>query len=306
MNPSSLPFWPRHVVHEVAPPDASVLEQAPHAWLWLYGWHSDTLWDDVFAITRRFDAEWVWRGTDWEYAGPGYRAGPLLVPWRDALLKPLLDTWAPQEAGMVVLGGSAAELIPHLQRLRTISTANGDRVHMDLGNTRILEELCEALPAHRRAELLGPIHALIWPEVDTDATQWLRVDNPSPAPTMLRDNGDFTLTSAEEAFQNETSRAWFMRDVARRLTCTYPSEIAELGDEAYAQQLNVFAREAARLDITHEQDVRHYLHLRLVYPQDPFANDSALRAVLMNRQLSARQRLDDVEHRLQTHASRPA
>lgn len=96
-------WWPRHSVREVEAPDAGLLNGASRAWLWLDGSHSSTLQDDVFAITHRFDALWVWRHTDWEYAGPGYRAGPMLVPLSEPLLEHFLANWAVPQTGMSAL-----------------------------------------------------------------------------------------------------------------------------------------------------------------------------------------------------------
>lgn len=303
-GPAPVPdAWPRHVVYPVAVPDAATLAQTSPVWLWLKGGFSDRLQDDVFDLTRQFDYRWVWRGTDWEYASPGYRVGPLLVPWREVLLRPLLNTWAPEDAGLIVLGGDAEALLTHLQRLRLMTMADGNLAYLDLGNARGTETLCESLSASRRAELLGPIHALIWPAVHTAATQWLRVDNPRPSDTQLRAVGDFSVSAVEASAMGEAGHLWFMREASRQLALAYPDLAAALGEPEWARQLQVFAREAAQLNLSLEHDTQHYLRLRLCYPEAPFASDSALRAVLMNRQLSARQRLDEVEHYLQRLAS---
>ncbi|WP_430390984.1 hypothetical protein [Dyella sp. 20L07] len=293
-------LWPRHVVREVAIPDAALLDETPHAWLWLDGSHSSTLQDDVFATGHRFDSHWVWRGTDWEYTGSGYRAGPLLVPMDAALLDHYLRTWTAPHQGLILLGGESAMLITHLQHLRQITAANGDAVRFHLNAARPFEELCEALPSHRLTELLGPMSSVIWPAHSDGPPLWLRIDNPQPTPTTLLNKGAFALTVTDETALGTASHQWFLRNTAQAFAHDYPHAIEPLNGDELVRQFDIFIGEAGGLGITRERDIQHYLRLRLLYPQEPFVNDTVLRTILMARQADPRLRLSEAERHLQT------
>ncbi len=292
-------WWPRRNVREVEAPDAGLLEGAPRAWLWLDGSHSSMLQDDVFAITHRFDALWVWRHTDWEYAGPGYRAGPMLVPLSESLLDHFLANWAVSQTGLIVLGGDGHQLVEHLQHLRQITAANGDTVRFRLNAARPFEELCEALRGDGLTRLLGPMAAVIWYAGDADAPLWLRIDNPAPAPSRLQNMGGFELGKTDQSSLNAACRQWFMRDTVHTLAQSHWEAVEPLGGDELKRQLDLFAGEAMRVGIVRERDMQEYLRLRLLFPQEPFVHDTPLRTLLADRTRDPRLRLAAMEKRLQ-------
>ncbi|SAK83802.1 hypothetical protein AWB80_05549 [Caballeronia pedi] len=297
---SARPDWSRHVVQEVAEPAFAELQKAARPWLWLDGAASDTLEAEVMAITHRFDHRWVWRGTEREYQGPGYRQGPLLVPLDTALFDHFLTHWAVPGIGLVLLSeADESTLITHLQALHQIIAADGGPLRFSLAARRPLEELCEALPPHRLAELLGPIKTLSWAAEAVAPAMWLRIEAPANYTSSFVPAHAFTLTTSDEAKLDRASMAWFMRDTVRRLRENYPSQANLIDTDECAQHLALFADEARRLELRLERDVRQYLALRLVYPQESFERDAVLRASLMKLDVSARQRMMDLEDRLQ-------
>lgn len=290
--------WRRRRVIETEAPAPSLCNEPRQAWLWLDGAQIPTLLDDAIALQHQFDHHWIWRDTDWEYAGDGYRSGPLLMPLDDAVLHHFLNDWAQPGKGLILLGENGPAIVNHLQQVRQITLCNGDRVNFRLNASRTLEELCEGLSPNRLAELLGPIQALIWLEGDASLSPWLRADNLSPLPGRLFANGDFTLNSHDEAAIDAASQAWFMRDAATQLTTRYPQVVEQLGDAEFVRQLQIFFEESQALGMQRELAVRKYLSLRLLYAEEPFRQDAVLRQLLKDQTVESYQRLQAVESRL--------
>ncbi|MFD4841560.1 DUF4123 domain-containing protein [Achromobacter sp. NPDC058515] len=292
------PDCSRRVVEEIAAPEWPALQQGPRPWLWLNGAHNENLEAEVRAITRRFDHQWVWRGTDLEYQHPGYRRGPMLVQLDDALLEQFLFGWGPQAGVILRVGDHGPELLGHLQRLHQLIAADGLPVSFSLGAARHLEELCEALPAIRLAELLGPIQALVWRGPEDQGAQWLQARNAhAPAPSLAPDRY-FTLTASEESALDHASKAWFMRDSVRHFSRRDPRWGGPANQLELSRQLTTFAEEAERIAVGLERDVRHYMALRLAYPQAPFMMDAVLRMHLSQHQVAGLQRMYALEDRL--------
>lgn len=297
----AMPGWPRQHVKVAAAPDWATLQAGPRPWLWLSGECSESLEADVRRLTQRFDHQWVWLDTEWQYESPGYQQGPMLVPLDAALFDHFLETWAPQRAGLLLLGpDDEHELLVHLRQLRLIIAADGLPLTFSLGASRQLEELCEGLPDERLAQLFGPIACLIWRAGGEHATEWLQADAPTAMPgAALADGRHLTLTPEDEAALDRTSHAWFMRDTARLLTSRHPALASALTATQLYAQLMAFDREADSLALSLERDARRYMELRFVHPQASFAHDALLREQLARRHVPARQRLQEAEERLQ-------
>lgn len=298
--------WSRRTIQTVEKPCMSALTQGDRPWLWLNGASSEKLEGDVTAVTGRFNHHWLWRGMEWEYSVPGYRQGPLLVPLDEALLETFLRTWAPASAGLIILTSADNEtLLAHLRNLRVLTAADGYPVPFNLGMLRQLEELAEGLSAHRFAELLGPIHSLIWLPHENDSHTWLRAESPFSAPGLPK-VGALRLTPEDEAAVNHANRDWFLRNTARQLEQQQPALTQALGPQELSRRLAIFSEEARGLGCIRERDTFHYLRLRVTYPQKNFLNDTVLRALLCNRTVDARLRLTESESRLQQLTSAPA
>jgi hypothetical protein len=280
-------------------PTLAQLQVGAPLWLWLDGAFSDALERDVISITRRFDHRWVWRGTDWEYRGPGYRLGPLLVRLDEPLFDRFVTQWAPEGAGILVQSkADEATLVNHLQSLRQLMGADGEPLRFSFASRRALEELCEGLSSARLSELLGPISTLMWIGEGESSAPWLRVDAPTTSgPSPLLDR-QFELTDLDEAALGRASWAWFMRDAAHRVSQDYPAHAGPRSREALIEQLAIFAREAGELGLTLERDAYRYMVLRLTYSEEPFMHDAELRAHLMRREVAGRQRMQELESRL--------
>ncbi|CAN7716701.1 hypothetical protein [Caballeronia sp. LjRoot31] len=291
--------WSRHRVQELTEPVWTELSTGARAWLWLDGAHSDTLENEVTAVTHRFNHRWIWRGTEREYQNPGYRQGPMLVPLDAPLLDHFLATWAPQSAGLILLSQAGDDvLVGHLQQLHQFIAADGLPLRFSLAALRQLEELCDGLPSQRLAELFGPIDAMIWRAGDRQPADWLRADTPHNGGLPLASGQCITLSADDEAELDRASFAWFLRDTTRRLTQQYPALVAALDRNEFAQQLTAFASEANNLGLHLERDARHYMALRLTYPQEPFERDTVLRTRLGQRHIAGQQRLFDLEDHL--------
>lgn len=297
----AVPGWPRQHVKVVTTPAWATLQDGPRPWLWLSGECSESLEADVRGLTQRFDHQWVWLDTAWQYESPGYQQGPMLVPLDTTLFNHFLETWAPQRAGLLLLGpDDEQELLGHLRQLRLIIAADGLPLTFSLGASRQLEELGESLPNERLAQLFGPIARLIWRAGGKHATEWLQADAPTAMPGVaLADGHHLTLTPEDEATLDQASHAWFMRDTARLFTLRHPALASALTETQLYAQLMAFDREADSLALLLERDARHYMELRFVYPQALFAHDTLLRNHLTRRHVPARQRLQEAEERLQ-------
>lgn len=296
--------WSRQVVNTLPHMTWAMLQQGARPWLWLNGAHSETLEQDVFAITKRFDYRWVWRDTPWEYGSPGYREGPLLVPLDEAIFTFALDQWLRQQAGLILLGpDDEAGLIAHLQHLHQLTGADGFPIAFSLHAVRPLEELCEGLPASRRSKLFGPIQRFIWYAGDVQSGEWLFADAPENDPHSVAQL-PLTLTPDDEAALDQASLAWFMRDCARDFRQRFSAYGLPENEPVLWRHLNLFVREATdQLALATERDVRHYLELRFSYPQAFFAKDVELREILVRRQMQGKQRLTDAEARLMALAT---
>ncbi|MGO4327408.1 DUF4123 domain-containing protein [Cupriavidus sp. 2TAF22] len=295
----TLAGWPRQRVRGVQEPAWHDMPDMPRRWLWLDGAENADLEAEVRAITGRFDHQWIWRETEREYQPPGYRHGPLLVPLDKALLEHFLAHWAPRQAGLLLFSrDDDAGLLGHLQQLHQLIAADGLPLFYSLGAPRALEELCEGLPAPRLAETLGPIQTLVWRTPEEQGGQWLCADNPDAHAPALSPRHHVALTSEDEAALGHASHAWFMRDNVRHFTRLHAAFADPANQQELCRQLTAFATEAEKLALTLERDVRHYMALRLAYPQAPFATDAELRAGLTQRHMAGLQRLHALEDRL--------
>lgn len=298
MTVSSRFSWDLHRVREVLALTSNDIAEMG-AWLWLDGARLHEPDTGLSTLIKDFSSTWVWRNTHWEYAGAGYRAGPLVTPLTAAALESFNSIWAVQGIGMILLTPAPrAELAAHLQRLRSIDTADGERLGFNLGDTRRLEELGEGLCPATLARLLGPLDAVLWPDMAHGKLSWRQLDNPMPG---VMDIGDgVALLVEDEAGLTHARRQAYLRHAAAGFTVAYPKHVASLGDEGLERQLIAFASEADALDITREADAIRYLGLRLRYPQAPFETDTVLRAHLTDLRIDARQRVFELEHRLRT------
>lgn len=276
------------------------LEQQARPWLCLNGAHSQTIENDVQAVTKGFDYRWIWRDTAWEYESPGYRHGPLLLPLNEAKYTCALDQWLRRQAGMILLGPADGDtLVAHLQHLHHLVGADGVPISFSLHAARQLEELCEGLSPNRLSAMFGPIHRLIWHAGEDPSGEWLSADAPDLEQPMPALGEPIALTDVDQTALDHASFAWFMRDCMRDFCKRIPACGDPRNQAMIWRHLGLFVREATeQLALTTERDVRHYLELRVRYPQALFVNDAELRGVLVNRHVQARQRLIEVEARL--------
>ncbi|MDN7903605.1 DUF4123 domain-containing protein [Burkholderia diffusa] len=296
--------WPRQVVRATAEPAWSALQSGPRPWLLLSGAHSEALEEEVIATIHGFDYRWVWRDTPLEYALPGYRHGPLLVPLDAALLAHAVATWIPQQAGVILLGpNDESVLVSHVQGLHQFIAADGWPVAFGLHITRALEECCEALPEDQRAQLFGPIEACIWHDGETQTDTWLRADAPDRKAPPLSIDHHLALTPSDEAALNLAGRAWFMREFAHTLTRRFPAYAPADAQLALRRSLATFADEAHQFGFRLECDIRYYMELRLRYPREPFVEDKTVHALLNRREDHGMSRLFAITARLTQIAS---
>lgn len=297
---TSHPGWPRRIVQPAQAPCMETLAEAGQGWLWLDGAQDAELEEQVVALTPGFDHHWLWRDTAWAYTSPGYRHGPLLTRLNAGLLQRFVDDWAPRQMGVLIIAPDEAHACPHLQGLHRMNARDGLPLRFNLAATRQLEELCEGLAPHRLSELLGPIRGVTWRTADADGAQWLRVDLPdrdAVAPVSTYED-IYTLHEADEDAISQASFEWFMRETARR---TLPPDLAATDPAAHAKllrQLSIFATEAGQIGLVIERDVRHYIGLRLRFPQQPFEKDTELRTILARQTVPGLQRLHHAEQRL--------
>lgn len=298
-------MWARHVVNTLPGMSWATLQQGSRPWLWLNGAHSETLEQDVQAITKSFDYRWVWRDTPWEYGSPGYREGPLLVPLDEALYTFALEHWLCRQAGLIlVCRDDGDRLVAHLKHLHQLIGADGVPLGFNLHAVRPLEELCEGLPSIRLSKLFGPIERLIWHTGVEQSNEWLSADAPvADFPSLITDD-PIALMPNDETALDQASFAWFMRDCAREFRQRFPAYDRPDNELVFWRRLNLFAHEASeQLALATERDVRHYMELRFQYAHEFFAKDVALRDILVNREVNGKQRLIDAEARLAALAS---
>ncbi|WP_423762323.1 hypothetical protein [Burkholderia sp. NLJ2] len=296
--------WPRRVVEALPRTNWTSLTQGARPWLCLSGAYSETLEEDVLAVTNRFDYRWIWRDTAWEYGIPGYRQGPLLVPLDEPLYAHAVECWLRQQAGLILLGPDEEDvLVYHLQRLRSLTASDGFPIGFGLHAGRPLEELCEGLPADRLSELFGPIKRFIWYTGDGQTGECLFADAPATDRPTSVPEGPVALTVDDEIALDQASLAWFMRDCARAFRQRFPAYDHPDNEPVLWRYLAHFANEATdQLALTTERDVRHYMELRFRYSHELFAKDATLRDILIQRQVDGKQRLFAAEARLKTLA----
>lgn len=292
--------WTRRVVNTLPCPDWATLEHGARPWICLDGAYCDTLENEVLQIRRGFQHRWVWRDTPREYGNPGYRHGPLLVPLDEALFTHALDHWLRRQAGIILLASDDNEtLVAHLQQLHQLTGSDGFPISFSLHGARALEEFCEGLNAHSLSRLFGPIQRFIWYAGNEHQGEWLLADAPVPGQATPALDEPITLTQADETSLDQVSLAWFMRDCVRSVRQQTPAYKDPKNEPAVWRHADMFVREATdQLALTLERDVRRYVELRFRYPQDFFAQDSALREILTKRHIQGKQRLVDAEARL--------
>ncbi|EHK68160.1 DUF4123 domain-containing protein [Achromobacter arsenitoxydans] len=297
--------WSRQVVDVMPSLNWAMLQQGPRPWLCLDGACSETLEEDVQAVTKSLDYRWAWRGTAWEYSFPGYRQGPLLVPLDEALLTFALDHWLRQQAGLILQGPDDRDsLLAHLQQLHQLEGSDGLPIGFRLHAMRSLEELCEGLPDDRRLDLFGPIQRFIWHSEAGSSGEWLYADSPATNQSASKPDSVITLTPNDEDALDQASLAWFMRDCARETCQRIPAYGLAENERVLWGNLSCFVGEATdQLALTAECDVRRYVALRFEHPQEFFAKDAALREILVKKHLQGKQRLLEAEARLTTLAS---
>ena len=298
--------WARRVVSTLPRLDWTTLEQGPRPWLCLDGAKSDSIEKDVLEITGAFEYRWIWRDTAREYRNPGYRRGSLLVPLNETLFAHALVHWLRQQIGFILLGEEDnGNLIAHLKQLHQLTGTDGFPVNFSLNGARALEEVCEGLTTHSLSRMFGPIQRMIWYAGNEHQGEWLVADSPGIGLAMPILDEPIALTKADEASLDHASLAWFVRDCVRNIRQQTPAHHDPNNEPVLWRRVDLFIREAAdQLALTLERDVRHYVDLRICYPQDFFAKDNVLREILTSRLIQGKQRLVDAEARLATLAAR--
>lgn len=304
MTPSDLSaeLWPYRQVQAIAKPDWNAVRDADGAWLWVDGAQDQDLAREIAAIASPPDREWIWRNTPWEYAGPGYRQGPLLTRVNEVLMQRYVSEWAMKGAGLILFTNDRERLVLHLRNLRHITAANGDSVHFSLRALRRLEEFSEGLSREHLGRLLGPIRSMVWC-LPGQPEGWRRIDNIVEDDTSLEHDGAFELSDDEETALNRASVTAFMRRAVGRLYLDHREDVQAMPPEKLKHQLEVFLNESQRIGLIHERDVFHYLRLRFVYPQGPFVLHQPANRILSDRDVHGRLRLREAEWVLEKHAN---
>lgn len=290
----STQLWPYLNVQAVDRPEWKAISAAGDAWLWLDGAQDDQLEAKVGTVSATSDREWIWRDTSWEYEGPGYRQGPLVVRLNEALMERYIADWAMTGAGLILFSVDRDQLVRHLQHLRHITAANGDRVHFSLRALRKVEELCEGLSSASLGSLLGPIRSALW-YLPGHADAWRRIDNPREEQHPLTYDGAFAISGAEEEALNRASAAAFMRRTVERLCSDFQRQVETLSPDELKRQVEIFVSESQRIGLMHERDIYHYVRLRFAHPQKPFLKDEPVHRILAEREVVARLRLREAE-----------
>ncbi|MEG0860157.1 MAG: DUF4123 domain-containing protein [Pseudomonas sp.] len=299
MAPVSLQAKQQALISPIDRPSISMFSQHQQPWLWLDGASNPNLETEVATLTAGLNYRWLWRGTRWEYSAPGYRQGPLLVPLSDTTLQMYLSKWAVDSTGVILTTFQDKEaLFVHLQKMLTVKTSDNNPVMFNFGMTRQVEEFATGLPLPRFAQLMGPIHSIIFPCQDSFATEWLQVQCPAQM-TAAPAAEAFRLTAEEERSVNLANQAWFMKHAAKRITRQMPKVTQQQNPEELSRRLEIFKKEADEAFLYRERDVYHYLLLRSTYPGKFFADGSPLRALLSQRTVDPRLRLTECERRLQ-------
>lgn len=294
-----LPDYSRQRVKAAPTPDWATLQQGGRAWVWLNGALNPTLQDELKQLDRFFSARWLWYGTPRAFVPPGYRSGPVLVTLDERIVNHALAHWLPQQIGLILLAPDDEDsLAAHLEHLQQLTGAKGQPLSFGLGAFRALEELCEALPDERLAQLFGPIKRLVWYAGDRHSGEWVSADAPLTGAAPIIAQRPIELSTYDEAALNPATQAWFMRDCVREFRRRFPIYDAADGQAELWRRLNVFALEASTLTLTTERDVRHFMELRLQYPQRFFDHDRELREIMLRRAVEGKQRLIDAEARL--------
>ncbi|MFK1566619.1 hypothetical protein ACIUX1_28945 [Pseudomonas aeruginosa] len=223
-----------------------------------------------------------------------------MVPLDEALLNHAIDHWLTANAGLILLGPEDdRELLRHLQQLHQLVAADGLPIRFSLHAVRQLEELCEALSDDQRAILFGPIQSMLWHTGQSaQHDEWLGISSPAQPETARALTAPINLAEDDEAALDRASYAWFMRDCVRAFTQKYPDYGHAEHQPLLRQHLSMFFEESKRFDIPFERDVRHYMDLRLGYPQSHFSNDEFVRTTLLQLHVAPIQRLLSIEAHL--------
>lgn len=295
--------WPRQRVRSVTAPSWEMLAAQPHVWLLLQAADRPGLQEEVQALVGDFQHHWVWRGSPLEYEPPGYQHGPMLLKLNAALLQRFCDSWAEEQAWLILIGTEAPEpMLAQLLSLHELTSANGQSLRFGLNSLRTLEEMCEAFSADLLACLFGPIQSFIW-HSGKDQGEWLQADAPGHFAATADDVRPMVLTSDDEAALDTASQAWFMRHFAQLMTRRFPIFAAADNQLRLRRQLAVFAEEAAHFGFRLERDVRFYMELRLRYPQQALSQDAVVKSLLRQTSVQGLQRLFEISDRLRQTAT---
>ncbi|MBK5003667.1 DUF4123 domain-containing protein [Pseudomonas sp. S32] len=289
--------WPRQHVKVVPQPNWP-LSEADTAWLLLNGNDIPALADTIRSLSPPGGHHWVWRGTQHEYSGRGYQAGPLLARLNCALFEQFIACWGPDQTGLLLLGPDHhTPLLQQLQHVKHLRSADGNTLMFRWQNLRKLEELCEALPQTTLQRLFSPIRQMIW-HGGLAAHTWLQQSIAQATAPGLSPPPPVALTSTEEAALNSASHALFMRR-AEYLLSGYLQKIA--GDrtaDEMREYLATLDEEGRYFRFEFEDERMYYLQLRLFYPVEPFIEDRKIQGLLRDTERQGRQRGVEILGRL--------
>ncbi|MBK4993634.1 hypothetical protein IAE39_001808 [Pseudomonas sp. S37] len=289
--------WPRQCV-SVVPKPSWPLQAPGHAWLLLNGECIPSLADAIRPLSAPGEHLWLRRGTADEYELPGYRAGPLLARANPGLVAQFLDTWGPQQAGLILFGPrDLPALAGQLQRVRRLTAADGNSLAFHWQSLRKLEELGEALALPQLRHLFSPVQRMIW-HSGLARDCWLQLaidDSPDFAPAAP---SSLALTSADEAALGSAAHAWFMRRARHEMGQHLQAMGRQTEPSVFHHQLADYDREAGYCGFQHEDDRCYYLQLRLFFPEEPFVKDPAIYNLLLDTEIQGRQRLMEINDRL--------
>ncbi|WP_447740156.1 hypothetical protein [Pseudomonas laurentiana] len=289
--------WPRQCV-TVVPEPSWPLQQPGHAWLLLNGEHIPLLADAIRPLSAPGEHHWVWRGTADEYGLPGYQAGPLLARANPALLAQFLDTWGPQQAGLILFGPSdPSALVGPLQRIGQLKAADGNTLAFQWQSLRKLEELGEALEQPYLRHLFSPVQRIIW-HSGLERDCWLQLAIEDDPDFVQAETSPHALTSTDEAALGSAAHAWFMRHARHQLSQHLQTLGAQIEPVALHRQLADYDKEASYCGFQLEDDRSYYMQLRLFFPEEPFVKDHAIYNLLLDTAIQGRQRLMEINDRL--------
>jgi len=283
------------VVNRVNEPPKLIQDETTTHYLLLDGGLSLSLLDDTMNLHFPESRRWVLENTEFD----SEKESGLLIQSmdeEDIFLNHYVQQWSTEHLGIIIESKAGIDkLQQHLLNTISVDINDSKDLFFRWHEPRKLAGLLNTLNNEQVSSLLGPISKVYWCEYAHDEAHWyefenLHIDN-HPVQTHI------TIEKDQIEQLDEYDLYYYSRSLSRELIDEdkRPESITE---EHFARAVLKNIKDALAINITHEDDVNHYIRIQLEH-SNTIAEDKSIRAIFRDETLPPWKRLEKIQRELE-------